>query len=38
MSPNPPQEGLHEHIETIAENAEHDITASRRTQDHLSYV
>ena len=38
MSPNPPQEGLHEHIETIAENAERDITDSRRTQDHLRHV
>ena len=38
MSPNPPQEGLHEHIETIAENAERDITTSRRTQDHLRHV
>jgi len=35
MSPNPPQEGLHEHIETIAENAERDITTSPRTQDQL---
>ena len=38
MSPNPPQEGLHEHIETIAENAERDITTSRRTQEHMRHV
>ena len=38
MSPNPPQEGLHEHIESIAENAERDITASRRTQEHMRHV
>ena len=37
MSPNPPQEGLHEHTETIAENAERDITASRRTQEHMRH-
>ena len=38
MSPNPPQEGLHEHIESIAENAERDITASRRTQEHMRHI
>jgi membrane-associated phospholipid phosphatase len=38
MSPNPPQEGLHEHIESIAENTERDITASRRTKEHVRHV
>jgi undecaprenyl-diphosphatase len=38
MSPNPPQERLQEHVESIAENAERDVTASRRTKGHVRYV
>ncbi len=38
MFPKPQQENLHEHVETVAENAEREITASRRSQSHLRHV
>ena len=38
MSTKPPHEELHEHIESIAENAERDITASSRSQERMRHV
>jgi membrane-associated phospholipid phosphatase len=38
MSEKPPQEELHEQVESIAEGAKHEVTASRRPWYHLSHA
>lgn len=38
MSTKPSHEELHEHVESIAENAKDEITAARRSREHARYV
>jgi membrane-associated phospholipid phosphatase len=38
MSQKPPQENLHEHVESITEDAKDEIAASRRTRAHTRHV